>query len=154
MKRCKACGQEKAIDEFYAMPQNSDGLMGKCKACWVEQVKERRRTDPSVREYDRKRAKTPARKAKARRVTIKWREKHPEAYRAQTKVGNAIRDGKLFKGPCAECGETEGVHAHHADYSKALEVAWLCPLHHHRHHAEHGDNHGDPFRDPRDLRRL
>lgn len=109
--------------------------MRKCKECWKEQVKLRRLTEPSVRAYDRDRAKTPARKAHARRVTIRWRAEHPDAYRAQTAVGNALRDGKLLKKPCQVCGTDEDVHAHHDDYSKPLEVKWLCAKCHHRIHA-------------------
>jgi ribosomal protein S27AE len=39
----------------------------------------------------------------------------------------------LHEKPCEVCGATENVHAHHDDYSKPLEVRWLCS----RHHAEH-----------------
>ena len=65
---------------------------------------------------------------------MRWREENPLAYRAQTAVSNAVRDRRLFKEPCALCGD-ENVHAHHKDYSKPLEVIWLCPKCHHRLHA-------------------
>ncbi|RUU22662.1 hypothetical protein EN883_18610 [Mesorhizobium sp. M7A.F.Ca.AU.002.06.1.1] len=63
-----------------------------------------------------------------------WREENPVAYKAQTAVSNAVRDGRLFKQPCEFCGDDE-VHAHHRDYTKPLEVVWLCPKCHHRLHA-------------------
>lgn len=138
MKRCKSCLEVKPFSEFYAMKGNLDGLMGKCKACWRAQVRLRRRTNPAVQAYDRERAKLPHRRAHNRAEVIKWRREHPEAYRAQTALNNAIRDGRLTKGDICEadgCGRTD-VHAHHDDYTKPLEVRWLCPLHHHRHHAE------------------
>lgn len=144
MKSCTECGEHKALDEFYALGANRSGRMGKCKVCWRAQVRERRRTNPAVQAYDRARAKTPARKAHARAIVIKWRREHPEAYKAETAVGNAIRDGRLDKGAACQvagCDRTD-VHAHHHDYSKPLEVKWFCPLHHHRLHAEHGDFHG------------
>ena len=84
--------------------------------------------------YDRKRAKTPERKAHARAVTVKWRCDNPEAYKAETMVGNYIRDGKLEKGAkCSVrgCKRTD-LHAHHEDYSRPLVLIWLCSLHHHR----------------------
>ncbi|TIX28948.1 MAG: hypothetical protein E5V35_00095 [Mesorhizobium sp.] len=65
---------------------------------------------------------------------MEWREENPVAYRAQTAVSNAVRDGRLFKQPCEFCGDDE-VHAHHRDYTKPLEVVWLCPKCHHRLHA-------------------
>ena len=58
-----------------------------------------------------------------------WRQKNPEKYKAQNAVNNAIRDRKLTKGTCEECGSEE-VEAHHDDYSKPLEVRWLCVKHH------------------------
>ena len=44
-------------------------------------------------------------------------------------VGNAIRKGTLKRGPCEKCG-SKNAHGHHEDYSKPLEVNWLCVLHH------------------------
>ena len=45
-------------------------------------------------------------------------------------LNNAIRDGRLKRGPCAVCNTTENVHGHHDDYSKPLDVRWLCERHH------------------------
>ena len=58
------------------------------------------------------------------------RERYPDKYRARTAVGNAVRDGRLTREPCEACGTTERVEAHHDDYSKPLEVRWLCKAHH------------------------
>lgn len=126
---CRACATEKTLGEFYS------GVPSRCKDCHKAAMKIRRLTDPSVREYDRKRAKTPERKAAAREITIRWRAEHPIAYLAQTAIGNALRDGKILKQPCALCGTDRNVHAHHQDYSKPLDVKWLCAKCHHRVHA-------------------
>lgn len=126
---CKLCNNEKASGEFYA------SVGSRCKDCHRLAMKERSLTNPKVQEYDRKRAKTPARKAKTRAITSRWREKHPDAYRAQSAVGNALRDGKLKKLPCEVCGSKAHVHAHHSDYSKPLFVKWLCARCHLRLHA-------------------
>lgn len=135
MKACRCCGERKPISDFYPHPGGALKRQPDCKECHRANMKIRRLTNPSVQEYDRKRAKTPARKAKARAVSIRWREQNPDAYRAQTKVGNAIRDGKLKRQPCALCGTENNVHAHHQDYSKPLDVKWLCAKCHHRIHA-------------------
>lgn len=128
MRLCKICGTSKPPSGFY----NS---IVECKDCWRARVKLRRLTDPSVRAYDRARAKTPARAKKATAVTKSWRQRNPDAYRAHSAVNYAIRIGKLERGPCAICAETKHVHAHHRDYSKPLEVIWLCARCHHRLHA-------------------
>ena len=36
---------------------------------------------------------------------------------------------------CEVCGEVN-VHGHHYDYTKPLDVKWLCPLHHVREHSK------------------
>lgn len=56
------------------------------------------------------------------------------------RVGLAIRTGRLTKpSTCSACGnptQSERLHAHHADYSKPLEVEWLCwSCHNLRHQA-------------------
>lgn len=47
---------------------------------------------------------------------------------ARHAVNNAIRDGRLKRGRCEVCGKR--AEAHHVDYSKPLEVRWLCRRHH------------------------
>ena len=38
--------------------------------------------------------------------------------------------GKLRKEPCKACGSNDHVEKHHNDYSKPLDVVWLCrPCH-------------------------
>ena len=42
LKKCKACGVDKATSEFYESPHTADGLYVACKACHVSAVKTRR----------------------------------------------------------------------------------------------------------------
>jgi hypothetical protein len=49
---------------------------------------------------------------------------------ARVAVSNAIQSGALARGSCEVCGTAKNVQAHHDDYSKALEVRWLCVRHH------------------------
>lgn len=68
-----------------------------------------------------------------------WRRANPHKYDAHLAVEAALRRGELVKGPCEVCGvgESDGVRidGHHDDYSKPLEVRWLCRRHHTRLHA-------------------
>ena len=109
----------------------ANGRLGKCKDCTRADVaanRERRRD--YYLKYDRRRL-TPSRKVRWHSGIKKWQHRHAEARRAQTVVNNAIRDGRLVRGiACEFCRATERLHAHHDDYSKPLEVRWLCiPCH-------------------------
>lgn len=53
---------------------------------------------------------------------------HKEKWITRAKTRHAVKMGKLIKLPCF-CGELK-VHAHHTDYTKPLEVMWLCQKHH------------------------
>lgn len=57
-----------------------------------------------------------------------WKMKNPEKAFAQRKVFIAKRNGTLKKGIC-HCGDTK-VQVHHEDYSKPLDIVWLCKKHH------------------------
>lgn len=60
-------------------------------------------------------------------------ERYPDRVKARRKVHYAIKNGKLKRGCCEECGESK-TFAHHEDYSKPLEVNWLCIKHHREKH--------------------
>ena len=73
--------------------------------------------------------------------------RYPERRKTQGQVANAIQSGKLIKlGYCEVCGvKGERLEGHHADYSKPLEVTWLCNLchkaiNHSTPRAEHNPN--------------
>lgn len=58
-----------------------------------------------------------------------WQDKHPEKRAAHKAVEYALKRGGLVKATCEVCA-AERVEAHHIDYSKPLEVRWLCRSHH------------------------
>lgn len=59
---------------------------------------------------------------------------HPEQCRAYDKVNHAIKTGRLVPQPCEVCtiDNQQNVVAHHQDYSKPLDVNWLCASCHKR----------------------
>lgn len=60
---------------------------------------------------------------------VTYRKKFPERRRAHCLVEYALKNGSLKKMPCVKCGNQKS-EAHHEDYSKPLEVKWLCrPCH-------------------------
>lgn len=136
---CKSCGKRKYEDHFYASNRSH------CKECVKERERQRRLDNIEyVREYDRKRGLLPHRKegvkARAhryRRPPKIWRSKHPEKYAAHISVGNALKCGRLENpAKCERCARDYGIQAHHDDYSKPLDVRWLCTHCHGERHRE------------------
>jgi hypothetical protein len=61
------------------------------------------------------------------RATNKARLKHREKWEARKRVVKAIRDGELEKkDKCEQCNLKKKLQGHHEDYSKPLEIVWLC----------------------------
>lgn len=150
MKKCFKCLCEKPLDAFYKHVGMADGHLNKCKECTKQEVRRNRaeRVD-QYREYDRARAgldkRIKARSAyaasdkgrqAARRSSRAYRGAHPHRVVANNAVNNAIRDGRLAPQPCHCCG-SQTAEAHHPDYSRPLDVVWLCKQHHDELHREH-----------------
>jgi hypothetical protein len=69
------------------------------------------------------------------RYTKRFRAKSPEKYRAQKIAQHAIRSGALVRpDACSQCGVGCKPHGHHDDYTKPLELRWLCRACHLKHH--------------------
>jgi hypothetical protein len=48
---------------------------------------------------------------------------------ARGKLNLAVYHGRVKRQPCEVCG-APFAEAHHEDYTKPLDVEWLCPIHH------------------------
>lgn len=139
-KRCFKCGQVKPLDEFYRHKGMRDGRLNKCKACTKADVQSNYRGNRTAKQqYERKREQTPGRRAKKLEYMRRARQSHPEKYKATNAVNNAIRDGRLVRGPCEIAGCERKAEAHHEDYAKPLEVRWLCRRHHRSKHGQVAD---------------
>lgn len=62
----------------------------------------------------------------------KYRQNELEKFknRARAKIEYRIKTGKLVRQNCSVTGCTVIGQAHHPDYSKPLEIVWLCRKHH------------------------
>ena len=89
-----------------------------------------------ITKKENERRKTPEFREYARNYQKLHRQEKSDLTSAWQKVSRAIRNGCLEKVmKCEICRSGIKVEAHHDDYSKPLDVRWLCSLHHHRHHA-------------------
>jgi hypothetical protein len=117
----------------------SCGVCPKCK----DRIRKKRQYDAKTPEQRRawKKQKDPlARYISDRRARRRHEARNPEKTAARRSVARALRSGKLQRGPCEVCGVSHGstrtdgttvsVEGHHTDYTKPLEVRWLCQEHH------------------------
>ena len=126
--QCKICG-ETDEGKFYT------SIRTYCKEHWKARARRNReKRIEYYRAYDRLRSKTEDRKQHISRNTKRQRSANPEKYKARTAVSNALRDGRLTREPCVFC-LCEETQAHHVDYSKPLDVIWVCSTCHHRLHV-------------------
>lgn len=58
-----------------------------------------------------------------------YHDKTSFKYKAREKLRDAVKLKKVFRKPCEVCGNQKS-EGHHTDYSKPLEVRWLCRKHH------------------------
>lgn len=104
---------------------------GHCRKCKDRLRKKRQWDAMTPAERRAKVAKRDPVKAYAsrRRARRKHEHEHPEKVEARRQVRLALRAGTLTREPCEKCGSPAS-HAHHKDYSRPLEVTWLCqPCH-------------------------
>jgi hypothetical protein len=126
MKACNRCKQAKPLSEFYRDRTRPGGHAHRCKTC--------------DREYHDIQLAT-SRDELARRARDRFKRsgriyvRDPLKERARAAVRNAIETGRITKPmACVDCGRCAPLQAHHGDYTKPLDVEWLCTICHGRHH--------------------
>lgn len=156
MKKCRVCGQNKSLDDYYKHPKAKDGRDSKCKECAKAAVKANRdkkaeyykqydawrfQNDPRVRDRHRRYQSTSDGREAMLRARELWKNANPEKRAAHVILGNAVKYGRIEKPKCcSKCGEfypSRKIHAHHHDYTKPLDVVWMCLY---CHVDEHKDN--------------
>lgn len=116
MKReCTNCGVLKTDEQFCSRWPKL------CLECNRERSRRSRQSERGqewIKEYSKKRY-------------LKF--KHKSLARAKTR--NAVKAGKIVKpNHCSNCRKEAPLQGHHEDYSKPLEVQWLCDsCHKHTH---------------------
>jgi hypothetical protein len=153
MKKCNTCGKTKECKDFHLRRAAPDLMASKCKACQSLYDKSRSKnperaaarynyskTAQGIESGNRAKKKWAANnKGKVYEITKSYREKNPTKYKAHGKISYAIKTGLLARMPCEVCSSTENIHAHHDDYSKPLNIRWLCAIHHNKWHKINGE---------------
>lgn len=146
MKTCSTCGIYKPLSEFSPDSRKKDGCSARCKACRSKEGLERykkKKSDPNQVLILRERARISEAKRKSKglihktkqETKKKWQDNNQLKVKAHRIVRNEVNYGRLHIKPCEVCGSMD-VQAHHDDYSKPLEVRWLCVKHHNEFHIK------------------
>lgn len=136
-KQCSECKIEKELSYFSKDKSRSDCLQNRCKACrkvyadkYTASHKEQRKQYIVNRKEQTKQYKVIYNKAHRKEKVLcqqKYRYLNPEKCNAHNKLNYAITSGRLTRPLfCSVCGATGVIHGHHEDYSKPLDVIWLC----------------------------
>ena len=124
---CKDCGEDKLVTDFGTHPNMANGRRSSCKKC---------RSASTIDWFNNRGGKKFRTIEKKRKYKKTQKERFPEKYKARTAVSNAIACGTLTADKeCNRCGSDGLLHGHHPDYSKPLEVEWLCVPCHTKEHA-------------------
>ncbi len=154
-KQCFKCLAVKPLSDFYKHSQMADGRLNKCKECCKKEASINRleKIDYYL-EYDKGRANLPHRiaqrkiysktedgKIAANKAKKKWSESNSIKKAASILVNNRIKSGAIVKPKNCEACNASGIriHGHHDDYSRPLEVRWLCSKCHCKWHKENGE---------------
>jgi hypothetical protein len=84
-------------------------------------------------DFNQHRLPTTSRPRRKETSQSRWNDQNPQARWAHAALESAIRRGLIEREPCEVCG-AEPTDGHHEDYSKPMDVAWLCRLHHRQEH--------------------
>lgn len=126
---CSPC-RRRIYDAEWREARRAAGLPSSGSKTWDPQKraewKARYYSDPAVLAKNAERMRKYVRDPKLR-----------DRHEARWQAGHAIATGRLVRQPCEVCGASR-VDAHHPDYSKPLEVRWLCRA---CHRAEHARGH-------------
>lgn len=118
--KCPKCGITKSLDWFYKDSSHGTGYRRWCKEC-------ERKNNRSNREYYKNYYHLHAKKRILWAKEDYWKNHNKHIARKRLKY--AVSAGNIKREPCVICGKTE-VEGHHTDYSKPLQVIWLCTMHH------------------------
>ena len=123
MKKCKDCGKVKEDGDFFKDARAKSGLYTYCKECFRKRIKSSENNHSErFREYQRE-------YQRKYHSSYQISKKEKPKYLCRKKTEWLVRSGKIKKENCRLCGNQKS-EAHHEDYSKPLEIQWLCKKHH------------------------
>jgi len=152
-KTCFKCNLEQELSSYQKDKANKDGLKGTCKKCLSTYHRIYKGENSIIRnsEYRLKHAQAQKKYRDKKKLngtykyyrgnrtlqSERWRNKQENKIKksAHDKLYLAMKRGNIIKKPCVVCNDLKS-NGHHEDYSKPLDVIWLCNKHHYEHHQK------------------
>jgi len=158
---CTVCKVEKPYEEFYKSKKGKNGYAEQCKACRLIKDREyyKKRTEICLAKHERWAKRNPekvrenqrayyhrnkekileklkeSRKINGYSTTKAYKKRNREKIECHNYVALAVKFGQLIRTEsCEKCKIQCKPHAHHHDYTKPLEVEWLCRKCHGKEH--------------------
>ena len=133
---CQICNKVLSLEFFHKDSSRRSGHSRKCKSCMREKSAAYRKTK-NWAAYQRERLGDDVKRSNIRAQQVAWRQRNPLIDRAYATLHFALKRGAIFRPQqCSDCKKDCKPEAHHDDYTKPLDVAWLCKLcHEARHHG-------------------
>lgn len=136
--RCYVCEVEKPIDsfrQFFNKRNSKTYRKKKCAICEDERWRARYYAGYKDRKLVLDKAWIKNNTKLSRSYGLKSREKFKDRHESRYIFRKAVMSGKIKRLPCEVCGDKKS-QGHHEDYSKPLEVIWLCRTHHEDRHRK------------------
>lgn len=116
-KICTKCKRELPLTQFHRYNRRGATHYPQCRDCKAQYKKENK-DKLLISQYARR--KNPSAEDKLKK-------------KAWNALNNALKKGTKLKSEfCEVCGASDNIQAHHADYSKPIEVTWCCQMCHAR----------------------
>lgn len=126
MRKCSNCKRELELTQnFYKDKSHSKNHVYRCKDCQVI-MRFRNQTHRIKWNHEHRES--------LNKAVANYMLRNPEKKKAWSIWRRAVSSGKIVKQACVICADPIA-QGHHKDYSKPLEVVWLCRRHHKDAHA-------------------
>ena len=143
LKRCSLCGTDRKLFDFYKDKSKKSGVKSECNPCSRERSRAFHKTNPDYAKENAHKYKGKYCKAKYKESNlasvVAYQERNPIKVKARLAVSKAVKEGTLDKPSlCEQCDSEASLDGHHDDYSKVLDVRWLCKPCHADWHSSNG----------------
>ena len=115
IEHCRTCCsvEELMVISTSTLKSGRKSVRHMCRACNTDRHKKYRATEKGMKNV--------------REAVYRSIEKYKEKQKAREVLNYAVKSGKVEKATnCEVCKEEKRLHGHHDDYSKPLEVRWVC----------------------------